>query len=73
MIPSQAIIPQARGKKVVLFEDSVAKFVDVTTGIRDSARVQVLTGLKPGDTVILTGLMSVKPEGKIQIGRIVNE
>jgi len=73
MIPSQAIIPQARGKKVVIFQDSVAKFVDVTTGIRDSARVQILTGLKPGDTVILTGLMSVKPEGKIQVGRIVNE
>ncbi|MFI5187572.1 MAG: efflux RND transporter periplasmic adaptor subunit [Chitinophagales bacterium] len=72
MIPSQAILPQARGKKVVIFRDSVAKFVDVTTGIRDSARVQVLSGLKPGDTVIITGLMSVKPDGKVQVGRIVN-
>jgi membrane fusion protein, multidrug efflux system len=73
MVPSQAIIPQARGKKVVLYQDSVAKFVDVTTGIRDSARVQVLSGLKAGDTVIITGLLSVKPDGKVQIGRIVNK
>jgi membrane fusion protein (multidrug efflux system) len=73
MIPSQAIIPQARGKKVVIYQDSVAKFVDVTTGIRDSARVQVLTGLKKGDTVIITGILSVRPDGKVQIGRIVNK
>lgn len=72
MIPSQAIIPQARGKKVVVCQNNVAKFVDVTTGIRDSARVQVLTGLKPGDTVVITGLMSVKPDGNIQINNIVN-
>ena len=72
MVPSQAIIPQARGKKIVVYQDSIAKFVDVTTGIRDSASVQVLSGLKPGDTIILTGLLSIKPDGKVQIGRIVN-
>ena len=73
MIPSQAIIPQARGKKVVVYQDKLAKFVDVTTGIRDSARVEVLSGLKAGDTVILTGLMSVKPDGQVQVSRIVNQ
>ncbi len=73
MIPSQAIIPQARGKKVVIYQDSLAKFVDVTTGIRDSARVQVLTGLKAGDTVIITGILSVRPEEKVEIGKIVNK
>jgi len=70
MIPSQAIIPQAGGKKVVVYQDSVAKFVDVTTGIRDSARVQILTGLKPGDTIVITGLMSIKPGGKIQVSNL---
>jgi membrane fusion protein (multidrug efflux system) len=73
MVPSQAIIPQARGKKVVVYQDSIAKFVDVTTGIRDSASVQVLTGLKAGDTIIITGLLSVKPNGKVQVERIVNK
>jgi membrane fusion protein (multidrug efflux system) len=72
MIPTQAVIPQARGKKVIIYRDSTAKFVDVTTGIRDSASVQVLSGLKQGDTVVLTGLMSIKPSSKIQIGKIIN-
>ncbi|HEX7906136.1 MAG TPA: efflux RND transporter periplasmic adaptor subunit [Chitinophagaceae bacterium] len=72
LIPTQAVLPQARGKKVVVYNNGIAKFVDVTTGSRDSARIQVMEGLKPGDTIVVTGLLSVRPEGKIQIGKLVN-
>ncbi len=73
LIPTQAVLPQARGKKVVIADKGVAKFVDVTTGIRDSARIQITEGLKPGDTVIVTGLLSLRPEGKIQVGKVINK
>jgi membrane fusion protein, multidrug efflux system len=72
LIPTQAVLPQARGKKVIVYKSGTAIFADVTTGIRDSARVQILDGLKAGDTVVVTGLLSVRPEAKIQIGKIVN-
>lgn len=70
MIPTQAIIPQARGKKVYLYNGGVAKFVDVETGIRDSATVQVTKGLKVGDTVLLTGLLSLRPEAKVVLASL---
>ena len=57
---------------MILYKGGTAIFADVTTGIRDSARVQIIDGLKAGDTVVVTGLLSVRPEGKIQIGKIVN-
>jgi len=72
LIPTQAVLPQARGKKVILVNNGVAKFADVTTGIRDSARVQITEGLKAGDTVVVTGLMSLRPEGKIKVNKIIN-
>jgi membrane fusion protein (multidrug efflux system) len=72
MIPTQAIIPQARGKKVALYKGGTASFVDVTTGVRDSSNVQIVNGLNKGDTVIVTGLLSVKPESKVTINKIVN-
>jgi membrane fusion protein (multidrug efflux system) len=72
VVPSQAIIPQARGKKVYLYENGKAKFIDVTTGMRDSANVEILTGLKAGDTVLVTGLLSLKPDSKVMLGKIVN-
>lgn len=72
LIPTQAVLPQARGKKVILYKSGTAIFADVTTGIRDSSMVQITDGLKAGDTVVVTGLLSVRPEAKIQIGKIVN-
>ncbi|MEO6452956.1 MAG: efflux RND transporter periplasmic adaptor subunit [Ginsengibacter sp.] len=71
MVPTQSIIPQTRGKKIVLFKMGIAKFVDVTTGVRDSVNVQILSGINPGDTVITTGLMSLKPDAKITLNKVI--
>lgn len=71
LIPTQAVLPQARGKKVIVYQGGIAKFRDIETGIRDSARVQVIKGLQAGDTIVTTGLLSIRPEGKIQIAKII--
>jgi membrane fusion protein (multidrug efflux system) len=73
MIPTQAIVPQARGKKVYMLKNGKADFVEVVTGVRDSAMVQITSGLKPGDTVITTGLLGLKPDAKVTVGKIVNK
>lgn len=72
LVPTQAILPQARGKKLILYKGGTAIFADVTTGVRDSSRVQILYGINPGDTIVVTGLLSIRPEAKIQISRIIN-
>ncbi len=70
MIPSQAIIPQARGKQVVVYHNGEIAFVDVVTGARDSAMVQITSGLNAGDTIIVTGLMGLKPKGKVVLNTV---
>ncbi len=70
MIPSQAIIPQARNKQVIVLRKDSALFSVVETGVRDSAYVQVLSGLKRGDTIITTGLMAIRPSAKIKISKV---
>lgn len=72
MVPSQALIPQARGKQIIVYKNGIADFNDVTTGIRDSAMVQITSGLQKGDTVITTGLMSLKPKAKVIVTKILN-
>ncbi|MEP6616853.1 MAG: efflux RND transporter periplasmic adaptor subunit [Ginsengibacter sp.] len=67
MVPTQSIIPQTRGKSLIVFKNGIAKFMNVTTGVRDSVNVQILSGINPGDTIVTTGLMSVKPDSKISI------
>jgi membrane fusion protein (multidrug efflux system) len=70
VIPTQAIIPEARNKKVVVYKSGLADFKVVTTGIRDSTFVQVLDGLKEGDTVITTGLLAIRPDSKLSLTKV---
>ncbi|MBY0478897.1 MAG: efflux RND transporter periplasmic adaptor subunit [Chitinophagaceae bacterium] len=70
LVPSQAILPQARSKKLILYKDGIAKFVDVQTGIRDSANIEILSGVKPGDTIVTTGLLGLRPEAKIKLSKV---
>jgi len=69
MVPSQSVLPQARGKKVILYNGGEAKFVDVETGFRDSAYVQITEGISKGDTVVTTGLLSLRPGAKLQLSK----
>jgi membrane fusion protein, multidrug efflux system len=70
VIPTQAIIPQAREKKVVVYKAGQPDFKVVTTGIRDSTFVQIVEGLNVGDTVITTGLLAIRPDSKISITKV---
>lgn len=70
LVPTQALVSTARNKQVaVLRKDSVI-FNIVETGVRDSAFVQVTNGLKPGDTIVTTGLMVLKPNSKVKVVRV---
>ena len=70
VIPTQAIIPEARNKKVVVYKNGQANFQVVTTGIRDSTYVQILDGLTEGDTIITTGLLAIRPDSKLSLTKV---
>lgn len=73
MVPTEAVLPQARGKKIILYNGGNALFNDVTTGVRDSSYVQITSGIQAGDTVVITGLLSIRPQSKIQLNKITNQ
>lgn len=70
MIPTQAVIPTARNKQVIVVRGDTCVFSIVETGIRDSAYVQINSGLKRGDTVVTTGLMAIRPSSRVKIGKL---
>ncbi|WP_127125024.1 efflux RND transporter periplasmic adaptor subunit [Pseudoflavitalea rhizosphaerae] len=70
IIPTQAVIPQARNKRVVLYKGGVAQFQEVKTGIRDSSFVQITEGLQKGDTVVTTALLSIRENSKIKLAKV---
>lgn len=70
MIPTQSVIPVARGKQIVVLNGGQIEFRSIRTGVRDSARVQVVEGLSTGDTLITTGLMFLRPDSKVKVTRL---
>ncbi len=66
LIPTEAIIPIQNGKKVFIVENGKAKEVIIETAVRTEKNILVTSGLKPGDTLITTGIMALKPDASVQ-------
>ncbi len=60
-VPTIAIIPELGGKRLYLLQNGKAMPRPVETGIRLDDRVQVTTGIAPGDTVITSGIQQLRP------------
>lgn len=67
VVPSQAVIPVQNGKKVFISEFGKAKEIMVETATRTDASLLILSGLKAGDTLITTGVMSLKDETPVKV------
>jgi membrane fusion protein (multidrug efflux system) len=72
MIPTQAVIPTLKGQKVIVCKNGIAIEVMVTIGVRTDEKIQIMEGLNEGDTVITTGLLSVKKESKLKLLKATN-
>lgn len=66
-VPSEAVIPIQNGKKVFVAENGKAKEVNIETSTRTDASLLVLSGLKVGDTIITSGVMSLKNDTPIKV------
>ncbi|HEU4861731.1 MAG TPA: efflux RND transporter periplasmic adaptor subunit [Chitinophagaceae bacterium] len=71
LIPTIVVQPLGRKKLVYLYKGGKSIPADITTGVRDSSKVQVLTGLNVGDTVITTGLLFLRPGADVKLKNIV--
>lgn len=67
MVPTQAIVPELGGKKVYVYKSGKAEAVPVETGVRQDTYIQVTSGLQPGDTVVTSGVLQIKPGAEIKI------
>jgi len=70
LLPTQTIIPELNNKKVFRYRNGKAEPAIVETGIRQERYIQVTKGLNPGDTVITTGLLQLKPGAPVTLSKI---
>lgn len=72
-IPSQAIVPEMGKDKVFVYRSGKAEPVEIVTGIRTDALVQVKQGLAEGDTVIISGTQQLRTGMSVIIDHIAED
>jgi membrane fusion protein (multidrug efflux system) len=67
LVPSEAIIPKLKGQSIYILRNGVPKLTDVEIGARTEKDVQIITELGPGDTVVTTNILRLRPNSKIKV------
>lgn len=69
-VPSEAILSEMGIDKVFLYKNGVAEPVVIKKGVRTADKVQVLSGLNIGDTVITSGTMQIRTGQKVTLDEV---
>ena len=67
VVPREAVVRELRDAHVFIAEGSVAKKRAVTVGLEEGDRVQTLSGVKPGERVIIAGQGGLKDGVPIKV------
>lgn len=67
LLPTQCVIPELKGKSVMICKDGLAQKVMVKTGLRNDSTVEIREGISAGDTVLTTGIMQVRPKMPLNV------
>jgi membrane fusion protein (multidrug efflux system) len=70
LIPSETLIPDFEGEKVFIYKNGKAVPKIVVTGIRTEKEIQITSGLNAGDSLIVSGIIQLKPNGPVRINKV---
>jgi membrane fusion protein (multidrug efflux system) len=69
LVPARALVPSIKGHSVFVLKDGRAEEREVTIGRRDAESVHVVAGLKPGETVLTSNLLRLRPGAPVRLER----
>jgi membrane fusion protein (multidrug efflux system) len=67
LIPTESVIPELKGQKVFLVKNGRAVSQKVETGLRTDTRIEITQGLQQGDSIVVTGILQLKPGSKVKV------
>ena len=70
IVPTNSIIPEAYLSQVVVIKNSKAVFKTVETNLRNGNVVEITKGIEVGDSVVVSGMLYVRPNAKVKIKRV---
>ncbi len=71
IVPTDAVIPVLDGKQVYVANKGRAIATRIETGERMASNVEVIDGLSPGDTIIVSGLLTLSDGVPVVINKLI--
>ncbi len=69
--PSEAIIAEMGRDIAYIYKNGKAQQVELKKGLRTASEVQILQGVSPGDTMIVTGVMQLRDGMPVKIDNFI--
>ena len=66
-IPKKALILESEIDRIYIFDNGEARLRDVSVGFSDGGRIEILAGVKSGETVITVGQEGLRDGAKVRI------
>lgn len=70
LTPTESIVPDFEGEKVFIYKNGKAVPQVVTTGIRTEKEIQITSGLNVGDSLIVSGIIQLRPNGSVRVNKV---
>ncbi|MEB0249418.1 efflux transporter periplasmic adaptor subunit, partial [Mucilaginibacter sp. 5B2] len=71
MVPTECVIPDLKSSKIYLYKNGIAVAKDVKTDLRTDTKIQIIDGLKAGDSIIVSGLIQIRPKAPVRILKVI--
>jgi membrane fusion protein (multidrug efflux system) len=67
VVPTHAIIPDAQSNQLIIIKKGKPVFKNVETGVRTADVVEITNGIASGDSVVVSGILFVRPNSLLKI------
>ncbi|HEX8023821.1 efflux RND transporter periplasmic adaptor subunit [Mucilaginibacter sp.] len=71
LLPTEAVIPDLKSSLVWIYHNGIAVSKPVKTDLRTDTKIQVIEGLQPGDSVVVSGLIQMRPKVPLKILKVI--
>ncbi len=70
-VPTECVIPDIKSSSVFVAIKGKAVSRAVKTDVRTASKIQIVDGLKPGDSLIVSGIIQLRPKVPLRIVKII--
>jgi len=71
MVPTECVVPDLKSSMVYVYHKGLAVAKPVKTDVRTDTRVQITSGLKAGDSIVISGIIQMRPKVPLKIVKVI--